>query len=65
MGRACNRHGRDGEMHTKLWLEYLNNRWGMGVEQIHVVHYSDQWWAPVNTVMNLQVPLRAGNSLII
>jgi hypothetical protein len=26
------------------------------VEWIHLVHNMDQWWALVNTVMNLRVP---------
>jgi len=29
--------------------------WG-GVDCIHVAQEMDQWWALVNTVMNLQVP---------
>jgi hypothetical protein len=26
------------------------------VDWIHLTHHRDQWWAVVNTVMNLQVP---------
>jgi hypothetical protein len=29
---------------------------GEVVDWIHLAQYRDQWWAVVNTVMNLQVP---------
>jgi hypothetical protein len=31
------------------------------VERIHLAQDRDQWWALVNTVMNLQVPYKAEN----
>jgi hypothetical protein len=34
-----------------------------GVNWIHLVQDRDQWWALVNTVMNLRVPRKAGNVL--
>jgi hypothetical protein len=34
-----------------------------GVDWVHLSQERDQWWALVNIVMNLQVPLKAGNFL--
>jgi hypothetical protein len=34
-----------------------------GVDWIHVAQDKNQWWALVNMVMNLQVPLKVGNFL--
>jgi hypothetical protein len=34
------------------------------VDWIHVAQDRDRWWAPVNTVVNLQVPRQAGVSLL-
>jgi hypothetical protein len=36
-----------------------------GVDWIHLAQDRDQWWAPVNTVMNFRVPLKAGNFLTV
>jgi hypothetical protein len=33
------------------------------VDWIHLAEDGDQYWALVNTIMNLQVPLNAGNFL--
>jgi hypothetical protein len=33
------------------------------VDWIDLAQDRDRWWAVVHTVMNLQVPLNAGNSL--
>jgi hypothetical protein len=33
------------------------------VDWIHMAPDKDQWWAAVNTVMNLRVPYKAGNVL--
>jgi len=35
---------------------YLRDIYWEGVDWIHLAQYRDQWWAFVNTVMNLQVP---------
>jgi hypothetical protein len=35
--------------------------WWKVVELIHLAQDREQWWAVVNTVMNLRVPLKAGN----
>jgi hypothetical protein len=36
-----------------------------GVDWIHLAQNRDNWWALANTVMNLRVPQKAGNSLTI
>jgi hypothetical protein len=36
-----------------------------GVDWLHLTDDRDQWQAVVNTVMNLQVPQKAGNFLTI
>ena len=40
------------------------NRMG-SVDWIHLAQDRKEWWAFANTVMNLRVPLLAGNFLII
>jgi hypothetical protein len=35
-----------------------------GMDWIHLAQDRDRWWALVNTVMNLQVPLKAGNRFV-
>jgi hypothetical protein len=41
-------------------LRRFRHRWEKivweGVDWIHLAQHKDQWWAHVNTVMNLQVP---------
>jgi len=34
----------------------LKEVWWEGVDWIHLVQNGDNWWALVNTVLNLQVP---------
>jgi hypothetical protein len=34
-----------------------------GVDWMHLVQDRDQWWAVMNTVMNLRVTQKAGNSI--
>lgn len=69
MGNACEMHGTG--LHTRFWqdklkksdtdgrvilkcsLEKYDGRGG--VQWIHLVLDIDQWWTPVNMVMNLQI----------
>jgi hypothetical protein len=34
----------------------LRETWWEDVEWMHLAQYRDNWWAVVNTVMNLRVP---------
>jgi hypothetical protein len=34
-----------------------------GVDRINVASYVHKWWAVVNMVMNIQLPLNGGNFL--
>jgi hypothetical protein len=59
--RPLGRPTRGQEKNTGMDLRI---RWE-GVDWIHLVQDRDQWWAVVNTVMNLRVPQKAGNSMSI
>jgi hypothetical protein len=39
----------------KIRMDLREIRW-QGVDWTHLAQDRDQWWAPVNMVMNLQVP---------
>jgi hypothetical protein len=43
-------------------MDLREMRWE-GVNWIYFAQDSDKWWALVNTVMNLQIPCKAGNFL--
>jgi hypothetical protein len=43
-------------------MDIRETRWE-GVDRIHLAQDREQWWALVNTVMNLRVPYDAGNFL--
>jgi hypothetical protein len=43
-------------------MDLIEIGWG-GVDWIDLVQDRDQWWALVNTVMNLRVPKNAGKFL--
>jgi hypothetical protein len=55
--RSLGRRRRRGEDNIRMDLREIG--WE-GVDCIHVVQDRDQW-RDVNTVMNLQVPLKLGN----
>jgi hypothetical protein len=62
---AANMSGRLYLFHNQK-IQSINSLRGIGwegVDWMHLVHDSDQWWALVNTVINLQVPLKAGHFL--
>jgi len=42
----------------------LREIWWESVDWVHTGQDRDQWWAPVNRVMNHWVPQKAGNFLI-
>jgi hypothetical protein len=42
----------------------LREKVSKGVDWIHVACERDRWWAVVNMVMNLRVPLKAGSFLL-
>jgi hypothetical protein len=44
--------GVDGKV---LGMDLTEIEW-KGVDRIHLTHDRDQWWALVNTIMNLRVP---------
>jgi hypothetical protein len=39
---------------------YLKRKWAVNMYWIYLTQYRDQWRDIVNTVMNLQVPYKAG-----
>jgi hypothetical protein len=50
----------------KIILDWVLGKIGWdGVDWMHLAQDRDQWRVLVNTVMNLQVPLKAGNFLTI
>jgi hypothetical protein len=54
--RPRHRQGDD----IKIYLREIKME---GINWIHLAQDKDWWWAPVNMVMNLPVPQKAGNFL--
>jgi hypothetical protein len=56
---------RPTEKSRRRWKDnikmYLKEIGWEDVDRIHLVQSKDQWWAPVNTVMNLQFSQNIGN----
>jgi hypothetical protein len=65
-----------GKPEGKRSLERSRRRWGDNIrtnfrdigwevgEWMYLAQDRDQWWVPVNTAMNIQVPLKAANFMI-
>jgi hypothetical protein len=49
-------HTEDLGVDGKIILEWMLGKQWVGVDWIHLTQRRDQWWAVVNTVMNLRVP---------
>jgi hypothetical protein len=43
-------------------MDIKDRGWG-GMDWIYLAHDRDQWWALVNTVMNVRVPYNVGKFL--
>jgi hypothetical protein len=56
--RSVGRLGRRWEDNINMNIKEEDMDW------IHLTQDGDQWWALVNTVMNLRVPQKTGNILI-
>jgi hypothetical protein len=56
---------QDLDVDGKIMLDWILQKWGGGevVDCIHLTQDRVQWWAVVNTVMNLRIPQKAGNVL--
>jgi hypothetical protein len=55
-----NLKGRDDaenlDVDGKIILEWILEKYGGKVRPVFICQDRDQWWATVNTVMNLRVP---------
>jgi hypothetical protein len=49
------------DVDRRIILEWILGKQWEGVDWIHLAHDRDQWWALMNTVMILRVPLKEGN----
>jgi hypothetical protein len=48
--------------HRRRWQSNIITNIGLeGMHWIHVTQDGDNWWTLVNKVMNLQIPIEAGN----
>jgi hypothetical protein len=76
MGEVCSTHGRDKhnilvrQHGRKRKLGRPRRRWEDNIKVVlkeiwwEGVNWMHQWWAVVNTVMNIQVRKKTGNFLI-
>jgi hypothetical protein len=55
-------HSEDLRVDGKIIMD-LREIWWEDVDWIHLAQDREQWWAFVNTVMNIWIPHKAGNSL--
>jgi hypothetical protein len=46
----------DLDVDGRIIFTCILEKWDLGVDWRYLVQDSDQWWDPVNTVMNLRIP---------
>jgi hypothetical protein len=58
-------HCGDPSVGGRIILRWIFRNWHVGraMDWIELAQDRDRWWAPVNTVMNLQVPQNEENFL--
>ena len=57
-------HLEDPGIDGRIIIRWTFRKWaGRGMNCIHLAQDKDRWWALVNSIMDLHVPLNAGNFL--
>ena len=56
-------HLEDPGVDGRIILKWVLKKWYRGMDWVDLAQDRNSWWAVVNAVMNLRVPLNAGNFL--